>query len=319
LSTSEYDAIVIGAGHNGLTCACYLAKAGLKVVVIEQYHSIGGMTITEEVTLPGFKSDVHAFGYQLANLSPVPKELNLENWGFELIRPEISYSHIFPKDTGLGYIAMYRDISKTLKSIQKYSKKDAKVWNKLFDKYKAQRESIVSSINSPPTSSNPSAYNQGNETEGIIESFTEYRIALQSMRSWCDEWFETEEVKVMFGTFASFVGLSPDDAGGGELSFLFASVTQDCGNNVVRGGFGNLPNSLAKYLESKGGQVITNLGVEKIIIKNSRATGVKLDNGKEIAAKKLVASSTDPSTLILKHIGEDYLEKPIIEKVKKIE
>jgi beta-carotene ketolase (CrtO type) len=53
--SSEYDAIVIGAGHNGLTCACYLAKAGLKVLVIEQYKSIGGMTITEEVTLPGFR------------------------------------------------------------------------------------------------------------------------------------------------------------------------------------------------------------------------------------------------------------------------
>ena len=184
---------------------------------------------------------------------------------------------------------MYRDISKTLKSIQKYSKKDAKVWDKLFDKYKAHRECIVSSINSPPASSTPPAYNQGYETEGIIESFTEYRNELQSMRSWCDEWFETEEVKVMFGTFASFVGLSPDDAGGGELSYLFASVMQDCGNNVVRGGFGNLPHSLANYLESKEGQVITNLGVEKIIIKNSRATGVRLDNGKEIAAKKLVA------------------------------
>lgn len=73
MPTSEYDAIVIEAGHNGLTCACYLAKAGLKVVVLEQYHSIGGMTITEEVTLPGFNSDGHAFAYQLANLSPVPK------------------------------------------------------------------------------------------------------------------------------------------------------------------------------------------------------------------------------------------------------
>jgi beta-carotene ketolase (CrtO type) len=83
--SSEYDAIVIGAGHNGLTCACYLAKAGLKVLVIEQYKSIGGMTITEEVTLPGFRSDVHAFGYQLANLSPVPDELNLDKYGFELL------------------------------------------------------------------------------------------------------------------------------------------------------------------------------------------------------------------------------------------
>lgn len=65
-------------------------------MVLEEYHTIGGMTITEEITLPGFKSDVHAFDYQLANLSPVPKELNLSEYGFELIKPEISYSHIFP-------------------------------------------------------------------------------------------------------------------------------------------------------------------------------------------------------------------------------
>jgi len=80
----NYDTIVIGAGHNGLTCACYLAKAGLKVLVLEKYPTIGGMTITEEITLPGYKSDVHAFDYQLANLSPVPKELNLSEYGFEL-------------------------------------------------------------------------------------------------------------------------------------------------------------------------------------------------------------------------------------------
>ncbi len=73
----QYDAVVIGAGHNDLTCACYLAKAGLKTLMLEEYHSIGGMTITDEITLPGFKSDIHAFGYQLANLSPVPDELGL--------------------------------------------------------------------------------------------------------------------------------------------------------------------------------------------------------------------------------------------------
>ena len=72
-----YDAIVIGAGHNGLTCACYLAAAGLKVLVLEQYQTVGGMTATEEETLPGFWSDIHASGYQLANLSPVPQELGI--------------------------------------------------------------------------------------------------------------------------------------------------------------------------------------------------------------------------------------------------
>ncbi len=73
--TRNYEAAVIGGGHNGLTCACYLARAGLKVVVLEQYRIVGGMTITEEITLPGFRSDIHAFGYQLANLSP-----RLPNW-----------------------------------------------------------------------------------------------------------------------------------------------------------------------------------------------------------------------------------------------
>ena len=76
----QYDAIVIGAGHNGLTCVCYLAKAGLQVLVLEQYHSIGGMTITEEITLSGFRSDIHAYGYQLANFSPAPRELELDKY-----------------------------------------------------------------------------------------------------------------------------------------------------------------------------------------------------------------------------------------------
>lgn len=106
--SSDYDAIIICAGHNGLTCGYYLAKAGLEVLVLEEYHSIGGMTITEEITLPGFKSDVHAFGYQLANLSPVPDELNLGNYGFKLIYPDISFSHIFPNGR---YVSMYQSVA----------------------------------------------------------------------------------------------------------------------------------------------------------------------------------------------------------------
>ena len=82
--------------------------------MLEEYHSIGGMTITEEITLPGFKSDVHAFGYQLANLSPVPHELDLQRHGFELIYPEICLSHIFPNGQ---YISMYPSIDRTIKSI----------------------------------------------------------------------------------------------------------------------------------------------------------------------------------------------------------
>jgi beta-carotene ketolase (CrtO type) len=102
-----YDAIVIGAGHNGLACACYLARAGLRVVVLEQYPGVGGMTLTEELTLPGFRSDVHASGYQLANISPAASELKLAGHGVELIEPRIAYAHAFPDG---GCIAVGKDL-----------------------------------------------------------------------------------------------------------------------------------------------------------------------------------------------------------------
>jgi beta-carotene ketolase (CrtO type) len=108
-----HDVIVIGAGHNGLTCACYLARAGLKVLVLEQYHAVGGMTVTEEETLPGFWSDIHASGYQLANLSPVPHELGLLD-RYELIEPEIPFSHAFPDG---DIISVHSDIEKTVGEI----------------------------------------------------------------------------------------------------------------------------------------------------------------------------------------------------------
>jgi beta-carotene ketolase (CrtO type) len=306
-NSSIADAIIVGAGHNGLTCAAYLAKAGLKVLVLEEYPSIGGMTITEEITLPGFKSDVHAFGYQLANLSPVPHELDLQRYGFELIHPEICLSHIFPNGK---YISMYPSIDQTIKSIKKFSAIDAKSWSKIFNEYLSRRQSVISSINSPP---------RRYQTSDDYSEAEEYREHLQSMRSWCNENFESDEAKVMFGTFAAFVGLSPDDAGGGKIASLFASVIQDKGNNVVKGGFVNLPIAIAKYIESKGGKIVTGSSVAKILIKNGKAIGVTLADGTKILAKRLVASSIDPSTLVLKLIGEDYVDPVVVNNMKRLE
>src|SRR5215831_16293877 len=144
----HYDAIIIGAGHNGLTCACYLARAGLKVLVLEQYHTVGGMTVTEEETLPGFWSDIHASGYQLANLSPVPNELGLLD-RYELIEPEIPFSHAFPNG---DIISVHRDIEKTVADIARYSRKDATTWRALMDRFLAQKTVITEGMFSPPPS-----------------------------------------------------------------------------------------------------------------------------------------------------------------------
>jgi phytoene dehydrogenase-like protein len=191
-----YDAVVIGAGHNGLTCACYLAKAGLKVLVLEQYHTVGGMTVTEEETLPGFWSDIHASGYQLANLSPVPHELGLLD-RYELIEPDIPFSHAFPDG---NIISVDRDIEKTVAAIASYSQKDAGTWRALMNRFLAEKDAITSAMFSPPPSF-PAAAAAFAKSSASMES---YRFSMQSVRSWANQTLEAEATKTLFGSFATF-------------------------------------------------------------------------------------------------------------------
>ncbi len=309
---ARYDAIVVGAGHNGLTCACYLAKAGLKVLVLERYHDVGGMTLTEELTLPGFKSDVHASGYQLANLSPVPHELGLAEHGLELVEPDIVYAHAFPDGRVL---AASRDLEKTVESIVRYSERDARTWRLLTERYRAAKDKIVASLFSPP----PSFAAETAAFERTPGGMDEYRFGLQSMRSWCDETFEAEEVKCLFGAFALFMAHAPDDAGGAELSWLFGTVLQEEGNNLVKGGMHHVSLALAAYLRSQGGEIRTSAGVDKILVDSGRATGVLLDSGEEIAAKELVVSNVDPAQLALRLLGEELVGPDVAGKIRRYE
>jgi phytoene dehydrogenase-like protein len=201
----HYDAIIIGAGHNGLTCGCYLARAGLKVLVLEQYHTVGGMTVTEEETLPGFWSDIHASGYQLANLSPVPRELDLLD-RYKIIEPEIPFSHAFPNG---DIISVHRDVEKTAANIARYSLKDGEPWRVLMNRFRAEKDAITASMFSPPPSFPTAAENFAASPAGMDA----YRFSMQTVRSWANQTLEAEATKTLFCSFATFFGASPDDAG----------------------------------------------------------------------------------------------------------
>ncbi len=310
--SEPFDAVVIGAGHNGLTCACYLAKAGLKVLALDQYHTVGGMATTEEVTLPGFKSDLHAFGYQFANLSPVPQELNLSAYGFDLIWPEVNYSHVFPDG---GIISMHRSLDDTVQSIARYSKKDAETWRRLAIQFVQQKDQIAEWMNSPPASLADATTQLARMPHGMDE----YRFELQSLRSWANEQFEAEETRLFVGTFACHAGIGPDDAGGAHLAWLFASLIQSLGNRVVKGGMHNLPLALAAYLRSKGGQIRTGARVNKIVVKNGRAVAVQLADGEEIGVTQVVASNTDPRQVIVNFLGEEQVGSDLIQRIQRYE
>ena len=308
----SYDAVVIGAGHNGLTCAAYLAKAGLSVLVLDACDRVGGMSTSEELTLPGYQSDVHAAGYQFANLSPTPDELGLADHGFELIHSSPNFVHAFPDGTCGG---VFGTLDETCESIGKFSKKDAATWRTIFEGYLAQKESITASINAPPIS-------LGDEMAGLSSmpgGLDLYRFLLQSVRAWADEVFEAPQTKVLIGSWATHVSVAPDDGGGASIASRFATVIQDGGNNLVKGGMHNLPRALAAVVEAHGGKVSTGTRVEKIRVVNGMAVALRLDDGEEIEVGKLVASSVDPRHLVLDLLGEDAAGSDVASRIRRYE
>lgn len=312
--STPYDAIVIGAGHNGLTCACYLARVGMRTLVLDQYHTVGGMATTEEITLPGFRSDVHAFGFQFANLSPVPAELDLAKFGFELIRPEINYSQVFPDG---GILSMHREVDETVASIDRYSRRDGETWRRLADDFVRAKDSIAAWMNSPPESLVDSMQQMVRMPHGMDE----YRAGLQSVRSWANEQFESEEVRVFLSGFACHASVAPDDAGGGHLAWLFTSLLQCLGNRAVKGGMHHLPLALAACFEAQGGEVRTGARVAKILVEGGRAVGVRLADGEEIrvADEGVVASNADPRQLIVDFLGAENVGTELVGKMQRYE
>ena len=123
----------------------------------------------------------------------------------------------------------------------------------MFHDYLQVKEDIAAWINSAP----PSLAEETSRLTATPGGLENYRFGLQSMRSWCDDWFEAEETKLFLGSFACHANVSPDDAGGGRLAWLFDTLIQDMGNNVVKGGMHQLPLALARCLKSQGGHIRT--------------------------------------------------------------
>src|SRR5437762_14257738 len=133
----------------------------------------------------------------------------------------------------------------------------------------------------------------------VLCRYEAYRFSMQSVRSWANQTLEAEATKTLFGSFATFLGASPDDAGGAELGWLFASVLQNAGNNLVKGGMNRVTLALAEHLQAHGGEIRTTVRVAKSLGDAKRATAVRLTSGQEIPVGQLIVSNVDPGHLVL--------------------
>jgi phytoene dehydrogenase-like protein len=310
--TDSYDTIVVGAGHNSLTTAAYLAKAGEKLLVLEKNSWIGGGVVTHELTEPGFLHDRHSTAHVFIQGNPMitQDELGLiSDFGLKYIYPDISFATIFDDHTSL---ITYQDVDRTCKSIAQFSEKDADSYRKFTEMSKQILPLLTSSLYVPPAPQGTffAMLDQSPEGRDIMAAMQ------KSVYDLVTEWFEHEKVIIHLLKFTSEALAAPEEKGPGITLYLMPGFvhTYPCG--LPEGGSGELSNALVRCIEHYGGIVKTDQNVVKIIQEGGKAVGVRLESGEEYRAKNAVVGSIHP------HLLDQYvsgLEDRIIKNAKGIQ
>jgi len=313
-----YDAIVVGAGHNGLVCGAYLAKAGLRTLILERRPIVGGACVTEEVW-PGYKVSTTSYVLSLF-AGRIIRELRMKDHGFELIPTDNLF---VPFEDGRAMI-LWDDISKTCNEIAQFSKKDADAYVE-YEAFLGRAARFVRDIMwvTPPAGLRPGAMREigpvlwrlrkmGREAMRIVDLMT------QSTADFLDRWFESDQLKATlayYGSIGTFSGPSTPGSAYVLLHHLMGEHEGAGGWGFVRGGMGGVTQSLAGAARSYGATIETEAPVERVLVVEGRARGVVLEDGRSFRAK-VVISGADPKTTYLKLIGRDLLDPEIVEDVE---
>jgi len=321
--TQSYDAIVVGAGHNGLICAAYLAKAGRKVLVLERRHQVGGATTTEEI-YPGFKYS--CCSYVVSLLRPwIIRDLELPRFGYEVLPLEETFTP-FPDGR---YLLRDSDPERSRRAIARFSPRDSEVY-KQFGLAMAELgrlvRPVIDELAPDPVSRNPFELLRlarlGNQIRSQGAKWLVGNIKMMTMSAvdFLSEWFECEQLIApmsVSGIIGTFLGVrSPGTA----YVLLHHYMGEIDGSyrawGLPKGGTGAVAEAIAASARASGVEILTEAGVERLLMSNGRATGVVLENGDEIRARAVV-SGVDPHRTFLKLVGEEHLDPELVKQVRR--
>lgn len=311
---AEYDVVVAGAGHAGLVVAGYLAKAGVNVCVVELQDYIGGGCITREVTVPGFKHDLASTNHGIIQMNPLilHDELQLQSkYGLKYIIPDEQAAVVFPDDS---YLIIYKDIDKTCASIEKFSRRDAEAYRRFYEWASPTLDLVGAGMFSPPPTFGAyvSMMDQSEQGRSLL------RALLMSSLDICNEWFESDQLKMSLTRFVSEGMVSPQAKGTGYSLFVFIPHSHRYGHAVPVGGSQALPDSLARCIKAHGGTVRTSSPIKRIKVVAGEARGVVLNTGEEILAKKAVISNLNIKQLFPDMVGIENVPADFVEKVRRL-
>ena len=317
----KYDAIIIGGGHNGLVCACYLAARGLSVRVLERRNIVGGAAVTEEFH-PGFRNSTASYTVSLLN-PKIILDLKLAEHGLRIV--ERPFSNFLPLNE-CEYIKVGGGLAATQAEVAKYSTRDAEklpAYYAMLDRVAAVLKDLL--LETPPNvgggiSDMLQAWKVGKRMKAldmaarrdVLDLFT------KSAGDMLDHWFESEPIKACFG-FDSVVGnfASPYTPGSAYvlLHHVFGEVNGKSGiwGHAV-GGMGAITQAMAKEAVARGVEITLNAPVQRVEIASGCASGVVLDDGRTIRANRVV-SNLNPKLLFQKLVARDALPAEFADRI----
>src|ERR1700738_1731122 len=323
---TETDVVIIGAGHNGLTCAAYLAMAGLRVKVVERRKVVGGAAVTEEFH-PGFRNSVASYTVSLLN-PRIMADLKLADHGLRIV--ERRAQNFLPSPDG-SYLLTGE--GRTQQSLAKLSERDAGH----IDAFARELEAIADVLRqfvlrAPPNIVEGFGIGAIRETLNALGTANALRkLSLEQQRSlldlftrsageMLDERFENDLVKALFGFDAIFGNYASPYAAGSAYVMLHHAFGEVNGKKGVWGhaigGMGAITQAMARSASGHGAEIELNAGVHEVIVERDRAVGVILDNGETIRAK-YVASSVNPKLLYTRLVPADALPAPFLDRIRK--
>ena len=306
---TDWDAVIVGGGHNGLVAACYMAKAGLKVAVLERREVVGGASVTEE-TFPGFRISTAAMVGGL--LKPkIAADLELHKFGYGPLVPYDPVAlQLYPDNR---YMLWWSDPVKTLDEFAKFSRKDGEAFldlRKRMDRLAA----VLKPLELRPPLSVEEIARRFPDPE---DAYFFQEVLVSPMKDFLDARFETDEAKASICS-NGLVGLAAGPYSPGSV-YMMLHYWPELGIPIgaVPGGMGGITAALASCARSHGAEVRTEAEVARVIVREERAAGVELLNG-EVLNARVVLSNADPKRSLLGLLEPDHLEESFRRRVSSV-
>jgi phytoene dehydrogenase-like protein len=302
------DAIVVGAGHNGLVAANLLADAGWDVQILEATPNPGGAVRSGYVTAPGYLSDLFSSFYPLGFASPVLASLDLGDYRLRWTHAPDVLTHLLPDGRAA---TVNRDLDTTMASMEQFAPGDGERWRHAYDDWLSISEELLDALFTPfPPVRAGVALARKLRTSGALRLA---RRLVLSVRELGSELFEGEGATLALAGCALHTDLSPEQAGGGVYGWLLAMLGQQYGWPVPVGGAQQITAALlARFLE-RGGRIAYEVPVSRVLVARGRAMGVRTADGRDWRARRAVLADVPAPALFLDLVGPRWLPPRFVE------